>query len=699
MALLAAVTLAAPLAPLAAQNDQRVVRGLSFEGNKSIDSYTLSSAIATTPSAWLARAWWVRWLGLGEKRYLDEIEFRRDVVRLLLLYRQSGYMRVQIDTMVKRTPDAAWITFQITEGPPVRVTHVTITGVEGILDTASLRRDLPLQEGAPFNRFLFQASADSIVARLQNRGHPAADVLRNFDSNADSLTATVELDAQPGAFARVGAIRIQGLKRVDTSTVLHAIPLGSADMYRQDQIYESQRNLYSLGLFGSVNVAPADSLDPNDSLVNVDVRLVEGPRHAVRGGVGYGSVDCFRAQAGWSALDFFGGGRSLNLDGSVSKLGVGYPTNAGFEHNVCHYDSGDPTSDTLNYSLAATLFQPSFLSSRHTANLTFLAERRSEYNVYVRQDVGANVGVVFNAHRDVPVSLSYGFSVGRTEARPIAYCVQFLVCNGSDQTFLSNPRRFAVVTATAAKNDVNSILDPSQGIQFSLTVAHASRIVGSDPFYEFNRGEVELAQYFPLGRTGVFAWRVRGGVILPQRITLSGQSVQFVPPEQRFYAGGPNSVRGYSRNDLGPVGYVLNDTAPTPSFHLQGSDTVYNNVTTAPVGGNAVVVLNAEFRFATPIFPDRMRVALFADLGQVWERGDTLAPVSGLRFTPGIGLRFTTPLGPVRLDAAYQGPTEAGVLYQARGDSLTVYRKHYQPPTPSSFWKRWLLQFAVGQAF
>ena len=57
MALFAAVTLAAPLIPLAAQNDQRVVRGLSFEGNKSIDSYTLSSAIATTPSAWLARAW------------------------------------------------------------------------------------------------------------------------------------------------------------------------------------------------------------------------------------------------------------------------------------------------------------------------------------------------------------------------------------------------------------------------------------------------------------------------------------------------------------------------------------------------------------------------------------------------------------------------------------------------------------------
>jgi len=431
----------------------------------------------------------------------------------------------------------------------------------------------------------------------------------------------------------------------------------------------------------------------------VAVRVAEGARHAIRGGVGYGSVDCFRAQAGWSALDFLGGGRSLNLDGSLSKLGVGHPANIGLEKNVCRYDDGDFTSDTLNYSLSASLFQPSFLSSRHTASLTVLAERRSEFNVYVRQDVGANVGVVFNAHRDVPFSLSYGFSVGRTVALPVTYCQLFLVCAVADQAFLANPRRFAAVTGTAVRNDVNSILDPSDGSQFRLTITHASRLVGSDPFYEFNRGEVEISEYLPLGRTGVFAWRARGGVILPQRITLSGQSAQFVPPEQRFYAGGPNSVRGYGRNDLGPIGYVIKDST---KFHLQGTDTVYNagNIQTAPIGGNAVFVMNAELRFATPILPDRMRLALFADVGQVWERGDTLSPVTGLRFTPGVGLRFTTPLGPVRLDAAYQGHgTQAGVLYLATGDTLSVFRKRYQSPAPTSFWKRWVLQFAVGQAF
>lgn len=701
MALLAAVTLAAPLLPLAAQSEQRVVRGLSFEGNTSIDSYTLSSAIATSPSAWLARAWWVRWLGLGEKRYLDEVEFRRDVVRLLLLYRQSGFMRVQIDTLVRRTDDAAWITFRITEGPPVRVTRLTVTGVAGILDTAALREALPLKVGAPFNRFLFQASADTIVARLQNQGHPAAEVLRNFDSNADSLTATVQLDALPGAFARLGAVRVRGLRRVDTSTVLHAIPLHSRDMFRLDQIYESQRNLYSLGLFTSVSVAPADSLEPDDSVVDVAVQVSEGPRHAIRGGVGYGSVDCFRAQAGWSALDFAGGGRTLDLTGSVSKLGVGHPTGLGLQHNICSYLKNDATADTLNYSLSATLFQPSFLSPRHTASLTLLGERRSEYQVYTRQDVGANLGVTFNAHRDVPVSVGYGFSVGRTIANPLLYCALFRVCAASDQAFLANSRRFAAVTVTAVRDQVNSVLDPTQGSRFTFAASHSSHIVGSDPLYEFNRGEMEYAQYFPLGRNTVFAWRVRGGVILGGA-SLSGQSTHFVPPEQRFYAGGPNSVRGYGRNELGPTGYIITDTTAGNGYRVQGRDTVWNTLQHAPLGGNAVFVMNAELRFATPILPSRMRIALFADVGQVWDRGDTLAPVSGLRFTPGIGLRLATPLGPVRLDAAYQSRgTEAGVLYflDRSTGTLSVHRNRYQPPTPSSFWHRLFFQFAVGQAF
>ena len=237
------------------------------------------------------------------------------------------------------------------------------------------------------------------------------------------------------------------------------------------------------------------------------------------------------------------------------------------------------------------------------------------------------------------------------------------------------------------------MLDPTNGGLVTVGLMHASRFVGSDTLYEFNRGELEVSRYYPLGRRAVFAWRVRGGTILPaRRITLSGQSARFVPPDQRFYGGGPNSVRGYDRNGLGPRVYV------TDSIAVTGTD----SIRAAATGGNATFVLNSELRFATPLFPERMRMALFVDLGQVWERGGSATDVRGVRVTPGVGLRFATPLGPVRVDAAYNGyAAEPGPLYRLNADnSLTLIPNvTYQPDRATSFWQRVVVQFAVGQAF
>src|SRR5256712_8014702 len=212
---------------------------------------------------------------------------------------------------------------------------------------------------------------------------------------------------------------------------------------------------------------------------------------------------------------------------------------------------------------------------------------------------------------------------------------------------------------------------------------HASRLVGSDTLYEFNRGQLEVSRYYPLGRRGAFAWRALAGTILPaRRIALAGKSVHFIPPDQRFYGGGPNSVRGYARNELGPRVYV------TDSIEVQGKDTIYRpdvSVRAAPDRGHSVVVMNADLRFATPLFPDRMRVALFVDAGQVWQRGGDPGTGAGGRVTPGGGLRFATPPGPGRPDAALDGnPAEPGPPYfpGKKTQTLTPTNRPYQPRLP-----------------
>jgi outer membrane protein insertion porin family len=688
-------------APLAAQHEQeRVVRSLSFEGNHALDDYTLRTAIATSQSSAFAREWWLRWTHLGEKRYLDDVEFRRDVLRLLLLYRRSGYVNAVVDTVVRRTEHDAFITFLIDEGKPVRLTRLDITGADSLFKLPALKHDLPLKVGDPFNRFLFQASADTIVGRLRNAGHPYAQVLRNFDEDDATLTATATLEVVPGARMHVGAVDIRGLEHVDTAVVRGMLSIKPGDLFRQEQLYQSQRDLYDLGVFRAVSVVLADSLAPaapGDTTVRVVVRVAEGPGHRVLVGVGYGTIDCFRAQGGWTAYDLLGGARALDATATASKIGTGYPLDAGFRNSVCRSLASDPTSDTLNYNVGLTLRQPMFFSPRHTARLGVFAERRSEFQAYTRQDIGVNAGVTINARRSVPVTLNYGFSVGRTTADAAVFCSVFRVCDEADRAALASSRPFAAITVTGVHNRVNSVLDPTRGSVATVALMHASRFVGSDTLYEFNRGELEVAHYYPVGRRGAFAWRVRAGIILPAReITLAGQSVRFVPPDQRFYGGGPNSVRGYARNELGPRVYVQ-------SLTVSGTDTTYAGVRAEPTGGNAIFVLNAELRFATPLFPDRMRLALFTDVGQVWERGNALSAVRGVRVTPGLGLRFTTPLGPVRVDAAYNGyAQEPGSLYlENTGDhSLTlVPNVTYQPGLPASFWRRIVVQFAVGQAF
>ncbi len=709
--LLLLAALAAPTV-LSAQDQERVVRGLNFVGNRALDNLTLSSAIATTNSSGWATKWYVRWMGMGEKRYFSEVEFRRDVVRLILLYRQSGYMNAVVDTLVRRTSRDVYVTFRIHEGEPVRVARLDVLGLDGILNVARLKRELPLQVGDPFNRFLMQASADTIIVRLRNGGYPYAEVLRNFDSEAGVLRAEVTLDAQPGPRMRIGEVTIRGLRDVDTGTVRRVMSVRPGNAFKQDALYQTQRDLYGMGVFNSVNVALVDSLAPQetvlrDSTVRVLIQVQEGPRHQVRLGAGYATVECFRVQSGWTAHDFLGGARTLDLSARLSKLGGGTPKQTTGLNQFCNPFAGSWTFDTLNYTFGITLRQPAFLSRAHVASLGVVAERRSEFGIYTRKAIGGNADMTINARGLLPVTVGYSYSLGRTEASEGVYCSLFRLCDSTSRAFLRDRRAFGAVSITAVRNRVNNVFDPSEGSVTTATLLHASRNVGSQAPYEFNRGEVEVAKYHPIGRRTVFAWRVRGGTILPRNIDLGGQSVGYVPPDQRFYGGGPNSVRGYGRNELGPRVYVIRDTSDNvldPAATQQAGEKVWRGVITAPTGGNTAVVLNAELRFPSPIFPQRMRLGLFVDAGQVWERGESRATLGDLRVTPGVGLRFATPLGPVRVDAAYNGyPTDRGpLLYQPSSpDSAIVVIRDSYPPLRAQkrFWQKVVIQFAVGQAF
>jgi outer membrane protein assembly complex protein YaeT len=677
----------------AAQQPARVVRQLTFEGNKALPDEVLAAAIATTNSSWFARNFLFRWLGLGAKRYFDEQEFRRDVVRISVLYRRSGYPDAVIDTLVRRTPEDAYITFRIQEGGPILVTSLTITGLDSLRDRLrkGLLVDLPLQQGDPFNRFAMQASADSISRRLRDRGYPSAAVFTSFESNRQAKTAAVTLETAPDGRAVIGRIGVVGAQRVDTAVVRKLLVARTGRRYSLEELFESQRNLYESDLFrfATVNIDSAVYRPGADS-VPLIVQVNESKPRRIRGGLGYATYDCFRGSLGWTSRDFLGAGRVLDLTSRVSKVGVGDPVDWGLDQNICRTSRDDSVgSAKANFYLGASVRRPAFLSPNNAITVSVFTERRSEYKVYLRQETGASIALTRTTpRRRNPLSLTYTLSYGRTEATALSFCSVFGACTSDVVAPLRKNLVLATLTALGTFPQVNSPIDPTRGSIGSLEVTHSSTFIGSSSLQQFTRFVGGMSWYQPLSRDVVLSWRLRGGLIFSPTLDVANVSGAFIPPDQRFYAGGPNDVRGFERNELGPVIYVVR----------AGFANVPDSVRVAATGGNTFVLGNVEMRVPSPIFSSRLRLATFVDAGGVWQRQGAQAG-RVVRVTPGVGIRIATPLGPARLDVAYNPyRLQPGALFQA--DSLGNLT-----PVPGedayvlSRNRKYTIHIAVGQAF
>jgi len=701
------VLLALPVRILAAQGGsiERTVTSVTFRGNHALDAATLSAAIATSASTWTYSWPVLKHLGLGTRRTFDELEFRRDVVRLQILYRQHGYLDARVDTAVVRKPTSVAVRFLIEEGPPVVVDSIAVEGVDSILDVRRLIRRLPLAVGKPFDRLAFEDAADTIVLAVQNLGYPFATLYRNYSVNRDTRLAEVQYAVVPGSRARIGEIAIAGASSVGPATVRRLLAVRSGDWFSQDALYESQRSLYQTDLFRFASVGvPADSVTAgSDSVVPLLVRVTEAARTRLRAGAGYGTIDCFRSQATLSTANFLGGGRRLDLAGKVSKIGVGAPTDAGLASSICEALSGDPFSERLNYLTSATFTQPAFVQRKSTLTFTTFAERRSEYKAFERNGVGGSVALGYALSRASQVTLTYRMDYGSTKADQAVFCVYFDRCEQAAVDVLSQPRRDASLSLALVRNTANSPIEPTAGSVLLIEGSHASPLVGSEPLISYNKIVAEGTWYAGLSRSVVLALRIRGGVIRPGLAFVADSSIRFVPPEERFYAGGPASVRGFGRNEMGPLVYV----ADSMVFDAASGDSVPAGLRTSPIGSYAIALANLELRFPSPIWGSHLRLAAFVDAGELWDQTAGGLLPGGMKVTPGVGLRLGTPLGPVRVDVAYNGyPRQRGPLYivspptsSSPGQLILRQENYAGPPAATSFFRRLQFQFSVGEAY
>ncbi len=673
-----------------------VVRGISFRGNRSIDDALLRISISNTQSSAFQRPAVLRWLPFGEKRYLNERQLRTDLLRVRALYNQSGFFEATVDTVVERSDGNVHITFVIEEGRPVVVTDLTILGIDTLVNVREAERSLPLHVGDPFNRRLLQASVDSLVAQLHRIGYPFAEVFTRFTEDRAERVASVTLDVDPAMRVRVGEVEVVGADEITQEVVRGLVPIQVGQLFNEEQLYEGQIDLFRLGVYNHVSLSLVDSVPPDDSLVTVRVRLTEADLRRVRLGGGYGTTDCFRALGQWTINNFRGGGRRLGLSGRVSRLGVGESMGDLQNRFICRSLESDLDSLlTLNYNVTASLHQPAFLSRRTSGTVSIFGERRSEFRAYRRDAQGIELLLTQQIALNLPLSVSYALSSGRTIADPATQCQFLNTCLNADTIF--NSRRItSKVTVGIVREDRNSVIDPRQGSYLSAQVSFAHPAIGSDELSQFLRGVIEYGSHHQVARDRTLSWRVRLGAMLVPLVELdAGNFGRYAPPEERFYAGGAASVRGVAQNELGPVVYVKEPIAGTTDTVLRAS----------PLGGNGIILGNVEYRLPLAGFSNRFYGAAFIDVGSVFSfseitRGSPTALGTNLRITPGVGVRLASPIGPIRFDFALNlRDPQPGQLFVSDGGVLTEVTTEPDFRPPQGFLGPFRFHLSIGQAF
>ncbi len=469
-----------------------------------------------------------------------------------------------------------------TLGPLYRLRRITI---EGNVPGAS-RLELSTGQPAIAANILFAGT--KLQNALQEDGYPLAKVdppIAWADDDAHVLDVIFKVDA--GKRANIGAIHIEGLKDVKEDFVRKALTVRSGDRFNPAKIEAARQALTETNVFSGVEVRTGDHLDPGGTIpITFDIQ--EREMHSVAFTAAYSTDLGISLSASWQHRNLFGNAEQLNLSAAGNGLG-GSATNA------------------LGYDLTAQFIEPLFLERDQVLEFDMGA---------VKQDLDAYNQTAINAGAFVRRKFSrlWTGSIGLTATQ------ERIGQQGVDHDY-----QLVGIPLTATYDSTglsDPLLDPTHGVRtaFSITPAHAFGSPSSNYIILQAAGSTYLdLSDFGLSDKGRSVLALRGLVASVQGATQFG-----LPPDQRLYAGGSGTVRGYDYQSIGP----------------QFPDG-------KPIGGLSAEAATIEFR--QRLF-ENFGAAAFIDAGQA---SDVSAPFTGtVRVGAGLGVRYYTPIGPLRVDVA-----------------------------------------------
>jgi outer membrane protein insertion porin family len=571
------------------------------------------------------------------------------------LYRVHGFARANVKPEIRvqgqvisaagDKPRPVGVRFVITEGAQTTVGAISVEGTKE-LSEASVRSMLTLTTGKPFYRPQLDADRTAIERLYRNEGFQSVRVTAESALAEKDRRIDVRWVIREGVRSTVDHVLITGNERTAGDLIRREMALQPGRPLGEDAIAESQRRLAALGLFRRVRIVPLPHgvTGKQDVLVEVE----EAPSTSISEGGGIEAVPRLRRSAdGRAEAQFEVAPRGFfqitrrNLWGK--NRSVTFFTRVSFRPRDPPIDSTDPSDRSgygfNEYRVVGTLREPRPFDRNGEAQFTAFYEQavRTSFNFSRR---GGRAEYARRIGTALTVSGRYTFDYTKLFDEQIQPEDRLLV----DRLF---PQvRLSTMTASVLRDSRNDVLDPERGTVIGIDTSVAPRALGSQ--VGFARTFLQGAMYrrLPGASRFVMAAAARVGLAIGferrvQTLDQDGQPVlgddgqptfeivKDLPASERFFAGGDTTVRGFVLDQLGALD-TLND---------QGF----------PSGGNGLVVLNLELR--APYWKGLGAVG-FVDVGNVFKRAGDLS-VANLRPSAGFGLRYRSPLGPLRVDLGF----------------------------------------------
>jgi outer membrane protein assembly complex protein YaeT len=612
------------LSGAAAQRTDPEVRSFRLEGVEQIDQGRLRSVLVTKASSKLP------W---QDSKRFDRRIFEADLKRIVAFYNDRGYPDARVvlsDVQPTDDQSGVHIVVRVDEGAPLLVERLDLIGFEGLDDVKALEKQAAAVVGRPADATELRTLRERGIAELRDHGYPSASV-RLEERGRAAGRMTLAIVAEPGVLANFGPAEIVGVTSVGQEVVTRQLTYQPGDLFRANDLRQSQRELSRLELFEFARVEAVATETPGAE-VKTRVTLTEGKPRRLNFGFGYGSEEKLRGEIDWRHVNFFGGARTGGVHARWSSL---------------------------THGVRLRLLEPYFLSAHYSGQFegewwfedepAYVLETRGVRFTMTRPFEPRHAG-----QRRPQTKLVASYTLAdeyykiSDEALADPESRDDLIALGLDPDTGEGAGLLSAVGIELLHANLDDLINAHSGYQVSVRLEQA----GSWPTGDFTYTEtvMELRHYWTIPGRAVLATRARAGAFAaPEPID------QSVPFFKRYFLGGSTSLRGWGRFEVGPV-----------------------NESGATIGGLTSFEGSAEIRF--PLWR-RLGGVLFIEAGNTWDAGWHF-DFTELRSDTGAGLRFGTPVGPVRFDVGYQLTPIPGLMIDGEPEE-----------------RRWRMHFSIGQAF